>query len=101
VDKVVDKVGDEEVNLSIDIDSLDSGKLSNQCRRTATSTTHPPAFVPAPGTIETGGLGRTTRKLLKILTRLSQARVKIVGVNVVQFTPVCKNSTKTSATAIS
>ncbi|WYZ38201.1 hypothetical protein EsH8_III_000115 [Colletotrichum jinshuiense] len=81
IKKIVEKVNDEYVYLSIDIDVLD------------------PAFTPATGTIEPGGW--TTRELLRILTGLSAAGVKIVGSDVVEFTPVYDNSAETTAIAVS
>jgi agmatinase len=56
------------------------------------------AFAPATGTIEPGGW--TTRELLKILTGLSKAGVKIVGADVVEFTPIYDNSAETSAIVV-
>ncbi|EFX05834.1 arginase family protein [Grosmannia clavigera kw1407] len=76
VAKVVETVGDSFVYLSLDIDVLD------------------PAFAPATGTIEPGGW--TAREMLQILDGLSQAGVKIVGADVVEFTPVYDNSAETT-----
>ncbi|KAF2673057.1 arginase family protein [Microthyrium microscopicum] len=80
VDKIVKTVGDKFVYLSIDIDVLD------------------PAFAPATGTIEPGGW--TTRELLRILDGLSKAGLKIVGSDVVEFTPVYDNNAETTAIAV-
>lgn len=57
-----------------------------------------PAFTPATGTIEPGGW--TTRELLRIIAGLSKAGVKIVGSDVVEFTPVYDNSAETTAIAV-
>jgi agmatinase len=56
------------------------------------------AFAPATGTIEPGGW--TTRELLRIIDGLSKAGVKIVGTDVVEFTPVYDNSAETTAIAV-
>jgi agmatinase len=56
------------------------------------------AFAPATGTIEPGGW--TTRELLRIINGLSKARLKIVGADVVEFTPVYDNSAETTAIAV-
>lgn len=81
VKKIVDRVGDEYVYLSVDIDVLD------------------PAFAPATGTIEPGGW--TTRELLAIINDLSNAGLKIIGADVVEFTPVYDNAAETTGIAIS
>ncbi|KAH6974396.1 arginase family protein [Ilyonectria sp. MPI-CAGE-AT-0026] len=81
VDRIVDTVGDEYVYLSIDIDVLD------------------PAFTPATGTIEPGGW--TSRELLRILDGLSKAGVKIVGSDVVEFTPAYDNTAETTGIVVS
>jgi agmatinase len=57
-----------------------------------------PAFTPATGTIEPGGW--TSRELLRILTGLSMAGVKIIGADVVEFTPIYDNSAQTTAIAV-
>ncbi|KAJ4421857.1 hypothetical protein N0V82_003457 [Gnomoniopsis sp. IMI 355080] len=80
VERIVETVGDKYVYLSVDIDVLD------------------PAFTPATGTIEPGGW--TTRELLRIIAGLSKAGVKIVGSDVVEFTPVYDNSAETTAIAV-
>ena len=96
--KVVDTVGDEYVYLSVDIDVLD------------------PAFAPATGTIEPGGW--TTREvhpspdcdksntdqvlqLLAIINGLSEAGLKIIGSDVVEFTPVYDNAAETTGIVVS
>lgn len=56
------------------------------------------AFAPATGTIEPGGW--TTRELLQIIDGLSKAGIKIVGSDVVEFTPVYDNSAETTAIAV-
>ncbi|KAG9228918.1 arginase family-domain-containing protein [Amylocarpus encephaloides] len=80
VQKVVDRVGDKYVYLSVDIDVLD------------------PAFAPATGTIEPGGW--TTRELLTIIQGLSSAGLKIVGSDVVEFTPIYDNAAETTGIAV-
>jgi agmatinase len=98
VKKVVDTVGEEYVYLSVDIDVLD------------------PAFAPATGTIEPGGW--TTREvhpspdyeksntdrvlqLLAIINGLSEAGLKIIGSDVVEFTPVYDNAAETTGIVVS
>lgn len=56
------------------------------------------AFTPATGTIEPGGW--TTRELLRIIDGLSKAGLKIVGSDVVEFTPVYDNNAETTAIAV-
>ncbi|KUJ17950.1 Arginase/deacetylase [Mollisia scopiformis] len=80
VKKIVERVGDEYVYLSVDIDVLD------------------PAFAPATGTIEPGGW--TTRELQQIINGLSDAGLKIVGSDVVEFTPIYDNAAETTAIAL-
>jgi agmatinase len=80
IDRIVQTVGNQHVYVSIDIDVLD------------------PAFTPATGTIEPGGW--TSRELLRILTGLSKAGLKIVGADVVEYTPVYDNSAETTAIAV-
>lgn len=80
VKKIVDTVGDEYVYLSVDIDVLD------------------PAYAPATGTIEPGGW--TTRELLAIINGLSDAALKIIGSDVVEFTPVYDNAAETTGIAV-
>ncbi|KAA8564894.1 hypothetical protein EYC84_010664 [Monilinia fructicola] len=80
VRRIVDVVGHEYVYLSVDIDVLD------------------PAYAPATGTIEPGGW--TTRELLQIIGGLSKAGLKIIGSDVVEFTPVYDNKAETTAIAI-
>ncbi|KAI5307791.1 hypothetical protein KEM55_007416 [Ascosphaera atra] len=67
VDRIVQRVGDNFVYVSVDIDVLD------------------PAFAPATGTAEPGGL--TSRELLQILQALSERGLKIVGADVVELSP--------------
>lgn len=59
----------------------------------------PLAFAPATGTIEPGGW--TSRELLHILEGLSKAGVKIVGADVVEFTPAYDNNAETTAITVS
>ncbi|KAL3422790.1 agmatinase [Phlyctema vagabunda] len=80
VKKIVSTVKDQYVYLSVDIDVLD------------------PAFAPATGTIEPGGW--TTRELLQIIKGLSDSGVKIVGSDVVEFTPVYDNAAETTGIAV-
>lgn len=80
VRKIVERVGDEYVYLSVDIDVLD------------------PAFAPATGTIEPGGW--STRELLLILNGLAKAGLKIVGSDVVEFTPIYDNPAETTGIAV-
>ncbi|KAE9375238.1 Arginase/deacetylase [Stipitochalara longipes BDJ] len=80
VKKIVDTVGNEYVYLSVDIDVLD------------------PAYAPATGTIEPGGW--TTRELLAIINGLADAGLKIVGSDVVEFTPVYDNAAETTGIAV-
>ncbi|KAH7377852.1 arginase family protein [Pyrenochaeta sp. MPI-SDFR-AT-0127] len=81
VDRIVKTVGNSYVYLSIDIDVMD------------------PAFAPATGTIEPGGW--STREMLQILAGLSDAGVRIVGADVVEFSPPYDNTAETSAIAVS
>ncbi|PMD44850.1 Arginase/deacetylase [Hyaloscypha variabilis F] len=80
VKKIVNTVGDEYLYLSVDIDVLD------------------PAYAPATGTIEPGGW--TTRELLAIINGLSDADLKIIGSDVVEFTPVYDNAAETTGIAV-
>ncbi|KAL2071122.1 hypothetical protein VTL71DRAFT_12357 [Oculimacula yallundae] len=80
VEKIVKRVGDEFVYLSVDIDVLD------------------PAFAPATGTIEPGGW--TTRELLAIINGLSDAGLKIVGADVVEYTPIYDNAAESTGIMI-
>ena len=65
VDRVVERVGDHPVYVSIDIDVLD------------------PAFAPATGTPEAGGM--TSRELLGVLRAMRKLR--LVGADIVEFAP--------------
>lgn len=56
------------------------------------------AFAPATGTIEPGGW--ISRELLQILAGLSKAGIKIVGADVVEFTPVYDNPAETTAIVV-
>jgi len=76
VKKIVERVGDEFVYLSVDIDVLD------------------PAFAPATGTIEPGGW--TTRELLAIINGLADAGLKIIGSDVVEYTPIYDNAAEST-----
>ncbi|KAL3476150.1 arginase family-domain-containing protein [Aspergillus californicus] len=81
VEQIVKTVGHQLVYLSIDIDVLD------------------PAFTPATGTIEPGGW--TTRELLQILNGLAKANVKVIGADVVEFSPVYDDAAERTAIAVS
>jgi agmatinase len=100
VDKVVEKikktVGDEFVYLSVDIDVLDPGMPS--IISSMPILIRSSAFAPATGTIEPGGW--TTRELLQILSGLSEAGLKIIGADVVEFTPVYDNAAETTGIAV-
>ncbi|TVY82684.1 putative agmatinase [Lachnellula suecica] len=80
IKRIVETVGDSYVYLSVDIDVLD------------------PAFAPATGTIEPGGW--TTRELMQIIRGLSDAGLKIVGSDVVEFTPIYDNAAETTGIAV-
>ncbi|RDW71542.1 putative agmatinase [Coleophoma cylindrospora] len=80
IQKIVDTVKDEYVYISVDIDVLD------------------PAFAPATGTIEPGGW--TTRELMHIIRGLADAGLKIVGGDVVEFTPIYDNAAETTGIAV-
>src|SRR5581483_2327044 len=66
IDKMVARVGDRPVYVSVDIDVLD------------------PAFAPGTGTPESGGL--LSRELLQIVRGF--ARVNLVGADIVEVAPV-------------
>lgn len=57
------------------------------------------AFTPATGTIEPGGW--TTREVLQIINGLAMADVKIVGADVVEFSPVYDDAAERTAIAVS
>ena len=75
--RVLDRVGDAPVYVSVDIDVLD------------------PAFAPATGTPEAGGL--TSRELLGILRGLQPLR--IVGADVVEVSPAYDHAEVTAVAA--
>ncbi len=77
VERIVERVGDSPVYLSIDIDVLD------------------PAFAPATGTPEAGGF--TSRELLGILRGLTDLR--IVGADIVEVAPPYDHAEITSIAA--
>lgn len=56
------------------------------------------AFAPATGTIEPGGW--TTRELLQILQGLSEAGIRIIGSDVVEFSPAYDNNAEITAIAV-
>jgi agmatinase len=106
VNKIVKTVGDEYVYLSIDIDVLDPGKflhMTDPCiippHSAFSNACITIAFTPATGTIEPGGW--TTRELLQILDGLSKSGVKIVGSDVVEFTPAYDNTAETTGILVS
>jgi agmatinase len=77
IDRVLSRVGDCPVYLSVDIDVLD------------------PAFAPGTGTPEMGGF--TSRELLRLLRGLGPAQ--LVGADVVEVSPAYDNSEITSLAA--
>lgn len=98
VEKITKTVGDDFVYLSIDIDVLDPGKCFLNHVGLIVLLMFYQAFAPATGTIEPGGW--TTRELLQVLSGLSKAGLKIVGADVVEFTPVYDNAAETTGIAI-
>ncbi|KAL4902907.1 hypothetical protein BDW74DRAFT_169195 [Aspergillus multicolor] len=80
VRRVKNIVGDMPVYVSIDVDSLD------------------PAFAPATGTLEIGGW--STREMVQVLRGLAAAGIKIVGGDVVEFSPVYDNTAGTTGMAV-
>jgi agmatinase len=77
VERIVERVGDEPLYISIDIDVLD------------------PAFAPATGTPEAGGF--TSRELLGILRGLRGRN--LVGADVVEVAPAYDHAEITSIAA--
>ncbi|MCE1179742.1 MAG: agmatinase [Micrococcales bacterium] len=77
VERILQRVGDHPVYVSIDIDVLD------------------PAFAPATGTPEAGGL--TSRELLEILRGMEP--LNIVGADVVEVAPVYDHAEVTAVAA--
>ena len=77
LDRVLDRVGDTPVYVSIDIDVLD------------------PAFAPATGTPEAGGM--TSRELLAVLRGMSA--LTIVGADVVEVSPTYDHAEITAVAA--
>lgn len=77
VERVVERVGDHAVYVSIDIDVLD------------------PAFAPATGTPEAGGM--TSRELLGVLRGMRELRV--VGADIVEFAPAYDHAEVTAVAA--
>lgn len=77
VERVVDRVGDHPVYVSIDIDVLD------------------PAFAPATGTPEAGGM--TSRELLGVLRAMRGLR--LVGADIVEVSPVYDHAEVTAVAA--
>ena len=77
VERVVERVGDHPVYVSIDIDVLD------------------PAFAPATGTPEAGGM--TSRELLGVLRAMRE--LKLVGADIVEVSPVYDHAEVTAVAA--
>ncbi|KMU75770.1 agmatinase [Coccidioides immitis RMSCC 3703] len=77
IEKIKNRVGSDNVYISVDIDVLD------------------PAFAPATGTAEPGGF--STRELLTILDGLSGLRV--IGGDVVEVSPVYDTTGETTVLA--
>jgi agmatinase len=77
VERVVERVGDHPVYVSIDIDVLD------------------PAFAPATGTHEAGGM--TSRELLGVLRAMRELR--LVGADIVEVSPVYDHAEVTAVAA--
>ncbi|RDW78954.1 uncharacterized protein DSM5745_05806 [Aspergillus mulundensis] len=80
IERVGDIVGDMPVYVSINVDSLD------------------PAYAPATGTLEIGGW--STREMVQVLRGLAAAGIKIVGGDVVEFSPVYDNTAGTTGMAV-
>ncbi|KAH8808756.1 arginase family protein [Xylogone sp. PMI_703] len=77
IDKLKERVGENKVYISVDIDVLD------------------PAYAPATGTAEPGGW--TSRELLTILDGLSG--LKVIGADVVEVAPIYDNPGETTVLA--
>lgn len=77
VERVVERVGDHPVYVSIDIDVLD------------------PAFAPATGTPEAGGM--TSRELLGVLRAMRELR--LVGADIVELAPAYDHAEVTAVAA--
>ena len=77
VDRVLERVGDHPVYVSIDIDVLD------------------PAFAPATGTPEAGGM--TSRELLGVLRAMSG--LQLVGADIVEVSPAYDHAEITAVVA--
>jgi agmatinase len=77
VERVVERVGEHPVYVSIDIDVLD------------------PAFAPATGTPEAGGM--TSRELLGVLRAMRELR--LVGADIVEVSPVYDHAEVTAVAA--
>jgi agmatinase len=77
VQRVLDRVGDHPVYVSIDVDVLD------------------PAFAPATGTPEAGGM--TSRELLAVLRAM--ADVRLVGADIVEVSPAYDHAEITAVAA--
>ncbi|KAF7552209.1 hypothetical protein G7Z17_g4472 [Cylindrodendrum hubeiense] len=76
VERIVERVGNNPVYVTIDIDVLD----------------------PATGTTEIGGW--STRELVAVLRGLSNAGVLIIGADVAELSPVYDDASQTTATAV-
>jgi len=77
IKKIMERVGDSKVYISVDIDVLD------------------PAFAPATGTSEVGGF--TTRELLTILDGFEG--MKVIGGDVVEVAPIYDSAGETTVLA--
>ncbi|OBT86991.1 hypothetical protein VE02_04591 [Pseudogymnoascus sp. 03VT05] len=77
IDSIKDRVGENRVYISVDIDVLD------------------PAFAPATGTSEPGGW--STRELLTVLDSLTG--LKVIGADVVEVAPAYDNTGETTVLA--
>ncbi|OXE35200.1 MAG: hypothetical protein CGW95_15365 [Phenylobacterium zucineum] len=75
--RMVERVGDAPVYVSIDIDVLD------------------PAFAPGTGTPEAGGL--TSRELLRVIRALD--RVNLIGADIVEVSPAYDHAQVTGIAA--
>ena len=60
---------------------------------------HRKAFAPATGTIEPGGW--TTRELLQIIEGMSKAGLKIIGSDIVEYSPIYDSVSETTGLAVS
>ncbi|ETS80259.1 hypothetical protein PFICI_07788 [Pestalotiopsis fici W106-1] len=80
VQRILQRVGNNPVYVTIDIDVLDS------------------AFAPATGCSEIGGM--TTREMVAVLRGLSAAGIKIIGADIAELSPVYDDNVQTTATVV-